>query len=112
MRMFDTYEACWESEWRYMLGDITFAWIRKLCKQCYNCDRRPGKDPATRFGWHLDHLLDFWKKEKNVSDFVKPGLIYMMISEALGTRLGKGHYCEILIYYNFQVLSNMLILSV
>ena len=35
----------------------------------------------------------------------------MMISEALGTRLGKAHFCEILKYY-FQLLSNMLILSV
>ena len=110
-RIFDTFEARWKSEWRWMLGDITFALIRKLSKQCYNCDRRPGKDPATRYGWHLDHLLDFWKKEKKVSDYVQQGLIYMMISEALGTRLGKAHYYKILKYY-FQVLSNMLILSV
>ncbi|KAL9189841.1 hypothetical protein ACHAXT_009516 [Thalassiosira profunda] len=74
----------WANDWKEMLLEITGCLLRKLCVQCNKCHRRPGEDRSTLFGFHLDHLLKFWKKDRPVS---RCTTVRAMVKEALKTCL-------------------------
>lgn len=87
----EPYRDRWENgDWKIMLGEIVFNAMRILCLQCCNCHRTTsGIDPAMLFGWHLDHLLQFWFKKDACSQYVTDGNIDRLIFEALKTCLSK-----------------------
>ena len=74
LRIYSTFEERWDSEWRYMLGDISIELIRILCGQCYNPN-------CQRPGYELDHLIALFTKIKRVSDFVQKGHRYLFASQ-------------------------------
>lgn len=100
LREYSDHAERWAKDWKAMLLEITSSLLRKLCVQCNVCHRRPGDDRSTFFGWHLDHLLKFWKKDRAVSDMKT---VRAMIKEALKTCLGECNgssyatFCSLLI---------------
>lgn len=95
IKKYNSFLERWEVNPSLCLGAIVYAIMRRLCKECNFCPKKINDYMSSfqLYGWHGDHILSYWKKIKNPSDFAQKGWISDLICECIKCRLVCG-FCH------------------